>query len=544
MVAGAIIAAWLVGVAVLVHREYFQPQIERLAEAAARVAPGAVFYGVMQADRQVGFASSTIDTAATSITVSDYFVADLPLGGKARRATARTNVTLSRALRMTKFELALEAAGPPIRAAGEVQGDSVLLLSITTGNEKPSMQRISLSGPILLPTLLPLAVALGERPKVGKHYTLPVFDPVAMAPRDVGLDVRAESLFVVDDSAVVDSSISPPHCGERPSQPCHWRGIQPDTIRAWQLASAAPSGGLFAGWIDEQGRTVETTQLGLRLRRMPYEVAYENWRAQAGHEVVTQDQDILESTAIAANKRMDRKIGALRVRLLNVDLNGFDLNGQRQRLSGDTLAIVSEPDSAMLAPYRLPAGRFRDSADTRAEPLIQSDDPRIVGLARRIAGDEHDPRAVAERINRWVHDSVSARITFGVPSALQVLASRTGDCNEHTQLFVALARAVGLPARIAAGLAYVDGKFYYHAWPEVLLADWVAVDPTFGQFPADAAHLRFVVGGLTHQMELLRLMGNLKIDVLAVNGSPGQPAGGRTTRGATSRSARSTRAAR
>ena len=104
-----------------------------------------------------------------------------------------------------------------------------------------------------------------------------------------------------------------------------------------------------------------------------------------------------------------------------------------------------------------------------------------------------------------------------MPNALQVLRSRTGDCNEHTQLFVALARSVGLPARIASGLAYVDGKFYYHAWPEVLLRDWVAVDPTFGQFPADAAHLRFVVGGLGRQTELLRLMGNLRIDVLATN---------------------------
>jgi transglutaminase-like putative cysteine protease len=126
---------------------------------------------------------------------------------------------------------------------------------------------------------------------------------------------------------------------------------------------------------------------------------------------------------------------------------------------------------------------------------------------------------VAERLTTWVHDSVKDRITFGVPSALQVLRTRSGDCNEHTQLFVALARAVGLPARIAAGLAYLDGKFYYHAWPEILLGDWVAVDPTFGQFPADAAHLRFVVGGLARQTELLRLMGNLKIDVLAVNGT-------------------------
>ena len=132
-------------------------------------------------------------------------------------------------------------------------------------------------------------------------------------------------------------------------------------------------------------------------------------------------------------------------------------------------------------------------------------------------GADRDPRVVAEKINAWVHDSIADRVTFGVPNALQVLKTRTGDCNEHTQLFVALARAIGLPARIAAGLAYVDGKFYYHAWPEVLLGGWVAVDPTFGQFPADAAHLRLTVGGLPRQTELLRLMGNLQIDVLSVN---------------------------
>ncbi len=161
----------------------------------------------------------------------------------------------------------------------------------------------------------------------------------------------------------------------------------------------------------------------------------------------------------------------------------------------------------------------RNSSFTRPEPMLQSRDRQIVALALRIAGRERDPRVVAERLNAWVHDSISDRVTFGVPNALEVLRTRTGDCNEHTQLFVALSRALGLPARIASGLAYVDGKFYYHAWPEILLNDWVAVDPTFGQFPADAAHLRFVVGGLTRQTELLRLMGNLKIDVVSVNGA-------------------------
>jgi hypothetical protein len=208
---------------------------------------------------------------------------------------------------------------------------------------------------------------------------------------------------------------------------------------------------------------------------------------------------------------MAKRIDALTVRLSGVSLAGFDLNGGRQHLSGDTLTITPTPDDAMV-------GQGRDRANMRAEPLIQVDDLKIRALAGRIRGTERDPRIVARKINAWVHDSIADRITFGVPSALQVLQSRLGDCNEHTQLYVALARAAGLATRIAAGLAYVDGKFYYHAWPEVLFTDWVAVDPTFGQFPADAAHLRFTIGGLTRQTELLRLMGNLKIDVLAVNG--------------------------
>jgi hypothetical protein len=48
----------------------------------------------------------------------------------------------------------------------------------------------------------------------------------------------------------------------------------------------------------------------------------------------------------------------------------------------------------------------------------------------------------------------------------------------------------------------------------VFLDDWVPVDPTHGQFPADASHLRFVVGGFARQLELLRALGDLSLDVL------------------------------
>jgi transglutaminase-like putative cysteine protease len=145
---------------------------------------------------------------------------------------------------------------------------------------------------------------------------------------------------------------------------------------------------------------------------------------------------------------------------------------------------------------------------------VQSDAPEIVALAGRIADGSRDPAQVATRLVAWVHDSLEKRISFSIPDARAVLRLRAGDCNEHTQLYVALARAAGIPSRTVAGLTSVRGKFYYHAWPEIYLSGWVPVDPTFGQFPADAAHLRFVIGGFTRQAELLRLIGALRIDVV------------------------------
>jgi transglutaminase-like putative cysteine protease len=461
----------------------------------------------MQGDHQVGFASSSIDTMQQSINVTEYLVADLPVGGKNRRATARTFVSLSRALRVKSFEISVNTESAPLHAGGRVEGDSVLVFALTTGSEKPDSQRIALSGPVLLPTLVPLAVVLTDQPKVGKRYVMPVLNPTSMNAKDIALNVRAETTFVVNDSAVFDTTTRV------------WHGIQPARLRAWRIEASENVPGVLSAWVDDQGRIVETTQLGFVLKRLPYEVAWENWKNQSTAISVSENRDILETTAIAAKKRLGGNIDALQVRLSGVDLAGFDIGG---KLSGDTLTIRRAADSTLDTSQWKLAGYARRDRENKfvniwPEPLIQSSNSQIRDLAKRLRGNDTDARVVAQRINKWVHDSIADRITVGVPSALEVLKNRVGDCNEHTQLFVALARAAGIPARIAAGLAYLDGKFYYHAWPEVLLKDWVAVDPTFGQFPADAAHLRFTLGGLGRQTELLRLMGNLQIDVLATN---------------------------
>jgi hypothetical protein len=507
--AALILVAWLGGLGVLVRREFFRERSAILAEAAMRLNTGAVYFTVEMEGRQIGFASTTIDTTGTTFEVVDYFVADLPVAGREYRASARSVITLSRALALRRFDVQIDAPDAPMSAVGEVDGDSAVAFVLRVPGQPTDTQRIAVDGPILVPTLMPAAAMLVAEPKVGRVVTLSSFDPQTMAPREVRLRLAAESLFTVVDSARFDI----------PRQT--FVEAHSDTVRAWKLEPE--DGGGFSGWVDAQGNVVLATQPGgITVRRMAYEIAFENWqrgrtaRGPAGDDATL--GDLLEGTAISAGALPNTQIEALAVRLTGVDLDRFALAGDRQTLTGDVLRVRRERPDALQADWTLatrsPGFRNRFQRDLRAEPLLQVNDRDIVALAVRIAGNERDPRVVAERINRWVHDSLQKAITISVPNAVQVLRTRRGDCNEHTQLFVALARAAGIPARISTGLAYVNGRFYYHAWPEVRLRDWVAVDPTFGQFPADAAHLRFVRGGLTQQAELLRLFGTLRLEVL------------------------------
>ncbi|MBX3133768.1 MAG: lasso peptide biosynthesis protein [Gemmatimonadaceae bacterium] len=508
--AAVILVAWLGGLGALAAREFFRDRSVIIAEAAMRLGPSATYFVVEQGGRQIGFASTTIDTTGTTFDVIDYFIADLPIAGRSFRASARSVITMSRALALRRFDVQVDIPEAPMSAVGTVEGDSAVRFVLRMPGQPSDTQRVAVRGPILVPTMLPATAMLIGTPSVGKSVTLPSFDPRTMAASDVTFRIAAESLFTVTDSARFDAASN------------LFVSAHDTTVVAWKLEPTDGSG--FSGWVDAQGNVVLAQQPGgIVLRRMAYEIAFENWRRTRGEDGAATGGsalgDLLEGTAIAADALPgNRVLSALRVRLTGTSLAGFDLAGGRQRLRGDTLEVSAEPASALAADWSLAtrdrAFRERYRAYLQEEPLLQVNNREIVNLAVRIAGNERDPRVVAERINRWVHDSLAKEITLTVPSALQVLRARRGDCNEHTQLYVALARAAGIPARIATGLAYVNGKFYYHAWPEIRLGDWVAVDPTFGQFPADAAHLRFVSGGLTRQGELLRLVGTLQVEVL------------------------------
>ena len=498
--------SWAVVLAWHVRREYFRPMAIRLAEASADLNPMASFYSVRLGDATIGYAASRIDTLSDGFVLEDDVRLRVVAMGSDVPAIVRTRVRLGNSLELREFQFTLRSDFGSFSVAGSMSGDSVLDLNIVAGDDEQSVS-MPTDGPIVLPQVMPVLFVLGSEPEVGEVYAFDVFDPSVMEIQRVTLEVVGEETLIIPDSAVFD--------GDR----AQWVPARFDTVETWHVRQAF--GGVeLESWFDPDGMVVRATSpLGYTIERTAFEIAWNEYRAlgSAGRSAALDATDVIERTAISVGVDLpegDRLTG-LTVRLRDVDLTGFDLDGARQRLEGDVLHVDAGPATAEPS-YTLPADPEGWSEQLAATPLIQVNDDEIRKTAATIVGEEANPRIAAEQLAGWVYKNLAKKITFSVPSARQVLDAREGDCNEHTVLYVALARAVGLPARTAAGLVYVNDRFFYHAWPEVWLDGWVPVDPTLGQFPADASHLRFVVGGLARQVELVRLIGQLQLDVISV----------------------------
>ena len=504
VLAVTIVAIWVAMVGWQVRREYFQPELTRLAEAALALAPGVSFYTLRMGERNVGQATSRLDTIPEGFELEDVMVLDLPALGQTGSAVVRTLVRLSPALIMESFSFSLDSEVGTFRADGTLGADSTLHVTIDAGGSK---QEISyrLAEPPIFSAALPIRIAMAGELEVGNTLRLPVFDPSTLATRAVEVHVLEHDTLLVPDSAYLNPSTN------------RWEPARYDSVPAWKIAEV--HGGVrVESWVDHDGRVISASSaLGFTMEKTEYELARQAQEDSRGVATLAIDEDVILSTAIRSNTDLGsvEEYDVLRFRLTGVELAGFQLDGGRQTLRGDTLIVRRENWAAVEPDFSLPYKLMDMREELEAEPLIQSDDPRIQREARQAVGRWlRDPKAAAQRLTTRVNRMLEKSVTFSVPSALQVLESRQGDCNEHTVLYVAMARALGLPARTAVGLVYLNNSFFYHAWPEVWLGEWVAVDPTFGQHPADAAHIRFVIGWLTQQVEIIRLIGRLNIEVI------------------------------
>lgn len=118
----------------------------------------------------------------------------------------------------------------------------------------------------------------------------------------------------------------------------------------------------------------------------------------------------------------------------------------------------------------------------RSERYIEKDHPEIQQIAEDIEGETEID--IVKNIYDYVLDTMEytalSRTELGAVKAAQ---SGKGDCTEYSDLFVALCRAKGIPARVASGYTVGFGSTSTrHNWVEVYLSEfgWVPFDPSAG----------------------------------------------------------------
>jgi len=147
---------------------------------------------------------------------------------------------------------------------------------------------------------------------------------------------------------------------------------------------------------------------------------------------------------------------------------------------------------------------------------IESDAPEIMAQARLLAAGTKSREELSRALASWTAEWLKDTIDDG-GSAAASFRSKSGNCQTHTRLYTALARASGIPTRFVSGLVYLEGKgFLYHSWAESFLdGRWVSVDPTYNQFPADSTHLKLLEGHLPEDLApIVAIIGRIRITVL------------------------------
>jgi hypothetical protein len=373
----------------------------------------------------------------------------------------------------------MTASGIGTDITGTVTDDSIKLVIETMGSvqrqEVHFKEKPHLSGDIE-PYLLMQGL------EAGKMFRLPLFDPATLSIQHMDITVEGRE----------------------------------DMKLGGLLVPAYKVRGEFAGitstsWISPETGTIKGDgPMGMTLLRESKEQAMSI--PAGGYKPV----DLIALTSIkAAGIKVGepRKVKYFKARLSGADLSALDVSGGRQAFKDGILAVSGE-DLSAIKPVRLPVTAPELDKFLAPEPFVQSDDPHIVAKAKEITSGEGDALKAAQKICDWVFRSMEKKVSAGIPNAAEVLRTLSGDCTEHTALFTALARAAGIPARMDGGIVMMAGRLYYHAWPEVYVGSWVSVDPTFGQFPADATHIRLVQGGFDRYVDVIRLVGNLKVEVL------------------------------
>jgi len=467
---------WLVLFGALLQRDLFVKQIDLHEARVIKQAQETDFLGIYFHNQRIGYVKNrlTANTKTSGFTLAQDAILRLNILGEIHPIRMQVEAELTDTLLLQDFSFQLTSPFYSMNAQGTVTGQRVDF-TIRTGKDTIK-DTVELERPPFLP-INRRGYLLSQGLKIGDKVKIPYFDPISLTGKDTLIEYKGI------DKVLVQGRIHTLH---------HF--------------SESFAGVRISTWLDDSGKVIkEESPAGFVF------IAEPEFKAT---DIATEGStELLRSVAVPLTGTMPKLVGRSQLGYLLTLPEGteFVLNQDRQSLTGNRLTVTLEN----LAAYHAPACRDHQ-AELATTPYIQAKNRAILETAQdvteNISTDFDKVRVLAD----WVFTNLEKRPVLGIPDALTTLHTRRGDCNEHAALFGALARSIGIPTRVAAGVTYHEGFFYYHAWNEVCLGkNWLSLDTTKNQLPADLTHIKFVAGEIKDMVQIGALIGNLAIAIAA-----------------------------
>ncbi len=485
LVGASILVLWLLMIGLLIKKERFKDLGEQTRfayEIADIKSPQSDWMEIYLKCKKVGYSVNHVSPVGDDYLIQEDIFLKMNLMGRASVMHAATRSIVGNQFLLKSFRFRMTSGVVAFQVSGRVEG-ARMHLEIGEGVARRS-ESIKLSGRPMIGSAM-AQFFKGRQLEVGQSFKFHVFDPSTMAQKEMALKVIASETLVINS-------------------------IKYDTFRL----ETEMWGQHLIFWLDGDGSVLkEEGFMGLTLVRSSAGRAPRGIEGSGG-------EDFYKLAAITVKRKLQYpdKLTYLKLKVDGLDESNFDtgiLNNGRQRFQGGIIEIVQDKIPSKVKyglPYPDRSGEMRPFL--QPEFNIESDENAIIEKAREIAGEAKNPLAVAKKIMAWVYENIEKRPVITVPSALEVLKTRVGDCNEHAALLTALVRAAGIPARICVGLVYTRGMFFYHAWTESYVGKWISADATLTQMPVDVTHINLVRGGLDRQVEIIGLVGKLRLEVI------------------------------
>jgi hypothetical protein len=435
---------------------------------------------IFQNKRKIGFSHTRFYSDTTGYRLTEAVQMRINTMGMIQDISLNTKSRLNVDFTLQEIDFEISSGRFRFAVRGTVDGNTLQVTTESAGSSR--RLNIPVNDKTYLFNSIMDAVAATDL-KPGDKYVFNIFDPASMGQAAVIVEVIGQELIDIQGFNQPATKVS-----------LNFKGVS-------QLA-----------WLGKDGDIIrEKGLLGITLIKTDRKGALDGLAIESS-------QDLTKIASVASNIPLENveALKVLKVKIQGIPSKNVQLQGGRQTFKGQVLTVEKEVLSNLAPQLRTDKLAPLEKIFLRPGPFIQSDDQRIRDLAREILQDAPDapPLTRARKLLDWVHTHIEKRPVLSLPDALSTLENRVGDCNEHAVLLAALARAAGIPTRIEAGLVYLKGRFYYHAWNLMYLGKWITADSLFGQLPADVSHLRFATGSPEQQLNIMGIIGKVRLTVM------------------------------